>query len=222
VIVIITSVLPRILTTISGGMAVLPWPTKMLMALSEFFKVYGWFCVPALAAGWFVFTRWIRNSGRDKWDAFKLKIPILGSVLRTIAVGRFARTLGALTRGGVTILEALGIVRDTLGNEVLGREIDAVAEKVKAGSSLAEPLGASGYFPPLLVQITSIGEQTGKLDELLLGAADTFDQQADAAITRFVAIFPALLILLLALVIGFIIIAILMPIVMMELGGGMF
>ena len=155
-----------------------------------------------------------------KWDTFKLRIPILGSVLRTIAVGRFARTLGALTQGGVIILEALSVVRDTLGNELLGREIDDVAEKVKRGESLAEPLGGSGNFPPLLVQIVSIGEQTGKLDELLLNAADTFDTDADSAINRFMAIFPALLILLLALVIGFIIAATLLPIVVMQLGGG--
>jgi type II secretory pathway component PulF len=110
-------------------------------------------------------------------------------------------------------------VRDTLGNELLAREIDAVAEKVKAGTSLAGPLEASGYFPPLLVQIVSIGEQTGKLDELLLNAADTFDAEADAAITRFMAIFPAVLILFVALVIGFIIAATLLPIIMMQLGG---
>ena len=170
----------------------------------------------------FYFFRWTKTKGKFQWDSFKLRIPILGSVLRTIAVGRFARTLGALTRGGVTILEALSVVRDTLGNELLGREIDTVAEKVKRGESLAEPLGESGYFPPLLVQITSIGEETGKLDEMLLNAAETFDSEADAALNRFMAIFPALLILLLAIVIGFIIAATLLPIVMMSLSGGVF
>jgi type II secretory pathway component PulF len=124
--------------------------------------------------------------------------------------------------GGVTILEALGVVRDTLGNELLGREIDTVAEKVKRGEPLADPLEESGYFPPLLVQIVAVGEQTGKLDELLLNAADTFDADADSSINKFMSIFPAILILLLALIIGFIIAATLLPIVVMELGGGMF
>ena len=220
VIVVITWVLPNILAAISGGVAVLPWPTKLLMALSQFIKVYGWLVVVVLAAASFYFRKWTRSKGRVKWDAFKLKIPVLGSVLRTIAVGRFARTLGALTKGGVTILESLSVVRDTLGNELLGREIDNVADKVKAGAPLAAPLSESGYFPPLLVQIVSIGEQTGKLDELLLDAADTFDEDADSAIKRFIAIFPAVLILLLALVIGFIIAATLLPIVIMELGAG--
>jgi len=225
VVIIITWILPRIIGTISEGGILLPWPTRMLLGMSEFTKalltkVYGWIILVLIGAGLYYLIRWTKSEGRVKWDAFKLKIPILGSVLRTIAVGRFARTLGALTKGGVIILEALSVVRDTLGNELLGREIDAVAEKVKRGESLAEPLGESGYFPPLLVQIVSIGEQTGKLDELLLNAADTFDTEADSAINRFMAIFPAILILLLALVIGFIIVATLLPIVVMTVGGG--
>jgi len=222
VVIVITWVLPTILATISGGVAVLPWPTKVLMALSNFIRSFGWLVVVLIVVGWYYLRRWVRTGGRIKWDTFKLKIPVLSSVLRTIAVGRFARTLGALTKGGVTILEALGVVRDTLGNELLGREIDKVAEKVKTGESLAGPLGKSGYFPPLLVQIVSVGEQTGKLDELLLSAADTFDDEANSAIDRFIAIFPAVLILLLALVIGFIIAATLLPIIIMELGAGGF
>ncbi|MCX5638543.1 MAG: type II secretion system F family protein [Planctomycetota bacterium] len=225
--IVITWILPKILATITGGVAVLPWPTRILLGLSGFIKAlftsfFGWVSIVVIVAGLVYGVRWMRGEGKIKWDAFKLRIPILGSVLRTIAVGRFARTLGALTKGGVTILEALSVVRDTLGNELLGREIDTVAEKVARGESLGGPLGESGYFPPLLVQIVSIGEQTGKLDELLLNAADSFDADADSAISRFMEIFPAILILLLALVIGFIIAATLLPIVVMELGGGTF
>ncbi len=227
VVIVLTSILPRIIQTIGGGMPAMPLPTRILMGLSSFLRVlftsvFGWVVIALIATGLYYLIRWTRSEGKIKWDAFKLKVPVLGSVLRTIAVGRFARTLGALTKGGVIILEALGVVRDTLGNELLGREIDNVAEEVKRGQSLAEPLGESGFFPPLLVQIVAIGEQTGKLDELLLNAADTFDAEADSAINRFMAIFPAVLILLLALVIGFIIAATLLPIVVMELGGGGF
>jgi len=206
----------------SSDAPTLPLPTKILMWLSGFLRAWGWLVGLIILASLYWLVRWIRGEGRVKWDAFKLKVPVLGSVLRSIAVGRFARTLGSLTRGGVAILEALGIVRDTLGNELLGREIDEVAEKVKTGSALAGPLQASGYFPPLLVQIVSIGEQTGQLDELLLNAAETFDSEADSAIERFMAIFPAVLILLLALVIGFIIAATLLPIVFMQLSTGGF
>jgi len=223
--IIITWILPTIIGTISESGALLPLPTRMLLGMSGFTKalftkVYGWIILALIGAGVYYLIRWTRTEGKIKWDTFKLRIPVLGSVLRTMAVGRFARTLGALTKGGVIILEALSVVRDTLGNELLGREIDTVAEKVRRGESLAEPLSESGYFPPLLVQIVSIGEQTGKLDELLLNAAETFDSEADSAINRFMAIFPALLILLLALVIGFIIAATLLPIVVMTVGGG--
>ncbi|MBN1973759.1 MAG: type II secretion system F family protein [Sedimentisphaerales bacterium] len=224
--IIITWILPKILKTIESTGAALPLPTRILMFASHFMKnvfstAQGWIVIVLIIAGFIYFKRWSHTKGRLKWDSFKLKIPILGNVLRTIAVGRFARTLGALTKGGVIILEALAVVRDTLGNELLGKEIDVVAEKVKRGESLAEPLSVSGYFPPLLVQITAIGEETGKLDEMLLNAAETFDAEADSALNKFMAIFPALLILLLAVIIGFIIIATLLPIVTMQLSGGM-
>lgn len=223
--IIITVILPRIMSTLGADTATLPMPTRALLGISVFVKgmfttLGGWAFIVAVIAGLFYFKRWKKGPGRLKFDAFKLRIPILGSVLRTIAVGRFARTLGSLTMGGVTILDALAVVRDTLGNELLGREVDTVADKVKRGESLAEPLEESGYFPPLLVQIVSVGEQTGKLDELLLNAADTFDAEADSAVSKFMAIFPAILILVLALVIGFIIAATLLPIVAMQSGGG--
>ncbi|HEX42405.1 MAG TPA: type II secretion system F family protein [Phycisphaerales bacterium] len=224
--VILTWIMPMVLGSMEGSMGLLPWPTRLLMATSGFLRslftsVMGWLVIAAVVVGLVYLWRWTRRDGQLSWDTFKLRIPIMGSVLRTIAVGRFARTLGSLTKGGVTILEALKVVRGTLGNELLGRAIDEVAEKVKRGESVAEPLGESGYFPPLLVQIVSIGEETGKLDEMLLNAAETFDGEADAAVTRFMAIFPALMILALALVIGFIIVATLLPILMMSTGGGM-
>ncbi len=223
--IIVTAILPRILATVDVGVAALPLPTRILLAVSGsaralFMSFGGWVVLIGLIMGLYAFRKWTQTVGRFAWDRFKLRIPILGSVLRTIAVGRFARTLGALTKGGVTILESLSVVRDTLGNELLAREIDTVAEKVRRGEPLADPLEQSRYFPPLLVQIVAIGEQTGKLDELLLNAAETFDTDADAAINRFMSIFPAVLILLLALVIGFIIAAALLPIVMMSLGAG--
>jgi type II secretory pathway component PulF len=221
---IVTVMLPRILGTVDAGVASMPAPTRILLGISQFLRtlftsVGGWMVLGGIVAGFLALARWTKTAGRVRWDAFKLRIPVLGQVLRTIAVGRFARTLGSLTKGGVTILEALAVVRDTLGNEVLAREVDIVAEKVKRGESLADPLEQSGRFPPLLIQIVAIGEQTGKLDELLLNAADTFDTEADGAIARFMNIFPAILILVLAMVIGFIIAAALLPIVTMSVGG---
>jgi len=220
VVIVLTKILPQIIETIGTSVSMLPMPTRMLMGLSDFLIQFGWIVVLAVGAGAYWFVKWKASAaGRLKWDGFILEVPVLGGVLKAIAVGRFARTLGALTESGITILSALGVVRGTLGNELLGVQIDKVAGKVKVGRPLAEPLIESGMFPPLLVQIVAIGEQTGKLDELLLNAADTFDEQADSAIARFMAIFPAILIMILALIIGFIIAATLLPIMAMEFGG---
>ena len=219
--VVVTWILPNIVGTIAETGTQLPWPTQLLLGLSSFVKSWGWLVALAVVAVVVGMRQWVRSpEGRLKWDQLRLHTPVLGRVQRAIAVGRFARTLGALTKGGITILEALNVVRDTLGNEALAREIDAVAEKVRAGEPLAQPLKQSGLFPALLVQVVSVGEQTGKLDELLLNAAETFESEADSAIARFMAVFPAVLILFLALVIGFIVAATLLPIVVMEIGAG--
>lgn len=219
VVIVLTSVLPKIVETMANP-EMLPLPTRMLLGISDLLLGYGPFMlvILALVSAWFIKWR-VTKEGRFRLDSIKLKIPVLGPVLVAIAVGRFARTLGSLTSSGITILNALHVVRDTLGNELLSRQIDMVADKVKIGQPLAEPLAQSGYFPQLLVQIVAIGEQTGRLDELLLNAANTFDEQADAAVTRFMAIFPPALILLLAVVIGFIIAATLLPLMTMELSG---
>ena len=188
------------------------------MGLSHFLLSFGWLVAIGVGLGLYVFIRWKRSpAGRLALDGFKLKLPLFGNVLKTLSVGRFARTLGALTASGITILEALQVVRDTLGNEVLAVQIDEVATKVKTGSNLADPLEQSGMFPSLLVQIVSMGEQTGCLDELLLNAAETFDEQADTVVSRFMAVFPSILILCLALLIAFIIMATLLPILTMDL-----
>ena len=220
--IVVTFILPRIIGSISQGTGTLPWPTEVLMGMSGFAR--SWWGLGTLAmmvGGVYLLKQWIQTGqGKLQWEHFKLRVPLLNKVLIAVAVGRFARTLGALTKGGVTILESLSVVRDTLGNEVLGREIDKASEQVKAGEPLATALGESGYFPPLLIQITAVGEQTGKLDELLLSAADTLEGEADAMLERFMAILPAILILLLAVVVGFIVVGALLPILAMELGPG--
>lgn len=219
VIIVLTWILPNIIDTI-GGNSILPLPTRMLLGISDLLINYGLFILIGLVAVVSAFLKWRSTpAGRLSLDTVKLKLPILGPVLVAVAVGRFARTLGALIKSGITILNALDVVRGTLGNELLSQQIDAVSEKVKMGQPIAEPLAESGYFPQLLIQIVSIGEQTGRLDELLLNAANTFDEQADEAVTKFMAVFPPMLILLLALVIGFIIAATLLPLMSMELGG---
>ena len=221
VVLIVAFILPRVFDTL-GDDIVMPLPTRMLMGMSDFLRRFGIFLLAAVIGGWLFFRKWKKSQqGRLRWDSFVLRFPVLGSVIRSISVGRFARTLGALTKGGIGILESLAVVRDTLNNELLGQSIDSVAEKVRTGHSLAEPLKDSQLFPPLLVQIVSVGEHTGNLDEMLLNAADTFDEQADSAVQRLMALFPLFMILILAVIIFFIILATLLPIMMMTMGEGL-
>ena len=216
--IIVTFILPGILTTLAADVETQPWPTQVLFAISNFFKSPpGWIVLGLGAALLVLFKQWRKSSrGKYLWDGFKLRMPVIGPVQQKWAVARLARTLGTLTRGGVHIVEALQISRNTMGNEALAREIDCCAGKVRTGSSLAEALGESKRFPPLLIQIVMMGEQTGEFAEMMLSAADAFDRDSRVAIKRFMAIFPATLILILALIIGFMVAGTLLPIVSIE------
>jgi len=218
-VIVVTWVLPQIMSTLAADAATLAWPTRTIMAISSFLRLYGWMVTLGLLAAFEVFRRWKGSTtGRYYWDRVKLCMPLLGPLRRKWAMSRFARTLGSLTQEGVNIIEALQIVRNTMGNEVLAREVDALGQQLRSGSSMAEPLRRSGHFPALLVQIVAVGEQTGGLAGLLLKAANAFDKDTDVAMKRFMAIFPAVLILLLAGLVGFIVAATLLPIVQMETG----
>jgi type IV pilus assembly protein PilC len=215
--VIVTWILPQILSSLAADLTVLPWPTRMVLALSHLSKFVFVAIIAALVAVSLIGPRWKKTAwGRYLWDSLILRIPILSAVKKKWAVAGFARTLGILTRSGIDILQSLNIVRNTLNNEVFAREIDHIAKQVRMGSSLAAPLRQSRQFPPLLTQIVTVGEETGQLDRLLLNTAAVFDKETQTAVKRFMAIFPALLILVLALFVGFIVAAMLLPIVQME------
>jgi len=216
--IVITWILPKILNTLAADVPTLPWPTRVIKNLSDFLQsptAWGLLIVMLIIVIFLI--RWKRTAtGRYIWDKFKLQIPVLRTVQRKWAVSRFARTLSTLIRGGTNILDALQIVRNTLGNEALAREIDKIIQQVRTGAALAQCLQKSGQFPPLLVQIVSVGEETGKLANVLVNAADAFDRDTQVAMKRFMAVFPAILIVILALIIGFIIAATMLPIVQIE------
>jgi general secretion pathway protein F len=149
-------------------------------------------------------------------DTFLLKIPVAGRLIRDIAVARFTRTLGTLVSAGIPILSALRIVRDTLGNTALTAAIDQVSDKVTTGQSLADPLERSGHFPPLLVQIVNIGERSGRLEQMLMHAAGSFDRQVNNSLKIFTRILPTILLVVMALVASFVLAAILLPIIELQ------
>ncbi len=216
--IVVTWILPRVLSTISGDVDMLPWPTRVVLNISHFLSSPpGIIFIVSMCFLAILLSRWRKfGFGKLVYDSLKLKVPILGMVQRKWAVARFARTLGTLSVSGINILDSLAIVRNCLGNEILARDVDLVARQVRSGSSLAGPMRKSGLYPPLLVQIVTVGEQTGQLAPMLLNAADAFDRETNVAIGRFMAIFPAILITILALIIGFIVAATLLPIVQIE------
>lgn len=218
VVIIVTVILPRVLSAVAENISLLPAPTRALLALSEFLTYYGWLVVLLLAGGIWAFRKWLsRPAGRLAFDRFKLRIPVLGTAVRKVAVARFARTLGTLSKSGIQILEALGVLRDTLGNEALAQRIDEVAAGVTRGQSIAEPLRQTGEFPPLLIQVIAMGEKTGRLDELLLQTAEAYEKETAASIQRVMTLLPAIFIVLMALVVAFVLAAVMLPIVQMSI-----
>ena len=219
VVIIITVILPGVISTVteSVGTLALPLPTRILMGISSVLRSFGWLLAIGLALLIWAFRSWLaRPEGRLSFDTFKLRIPVLGTAIRRIAVARFARTLGTLSKSGIQILDALRVLRDTLGNEALACKIDEAAAGIRQGESIAEPLRKTGEFPPLLIQVIAMGEKTGRLDELLLQTADAHEKETSAAIQRVMTILPAVFIVLLALVVAFILVSVLLPIINMQ------
>lgn len=215
--VIVTVIVPNILESVEDNPALLPLPTKILLALSTFMQAWWWLILAIIVGATVSFKRWVNTAeGRYKFDATKLRVPIMGAVIRKASVARFARVLGTLIASGIQILEALQVLRDILGNEALARQIDDVAAALTQGQSVAEPLRATGQFPAMFVQVIDLGEKTGRLDEMLLKAADAYDRETATAIDRAMTILPTVMILGLSAVVAFILVSVLLPIINMQ------
>ena len=217
VVILIVFVLPRVMKPILSADLELPLPTVILMGVSDFIANWWMVILGAIVMVVFAARSWIASAeNRLRFDEFLLRVPIAGQLIRDIAVARFTRTLGTLVSAGIPILSALKIVRDTLGNAALTRAIDQVSDKVTTGQSLADPLERSGHFPPLLVQIVNIGERSGRLEQMLLHAAGSFDRQVNNSLKIFTRILPTILLIVMALVASFVLAAILLPIIELK------
>lgn len=221
IVVLIGFVLPRVMKPLLQADLELPLPTQILMSLSDFVSSW-WLVMIGGALMCFVAARnWLsKPANRLQFDTFVLGLPVVGPLVRDIAVARFTRTLGTLVAAGIPILSALRIVRDTLGNQALMTAVDQVSEKVSTGQSLADPLERSGHFPPLLVQIVNIGERSGRLEQMLLHAAGSFDRQVNNSLKLFTRILPTVLLVVMALIASFVLSAILLPIIELQKAAG--
>ena len=215
--IFVTFLLPRLMKPLEDSGVPLPWPTRILLSIANFTTTWWWVIILAALAAIFIWRAWSRiDTNRRTIDGTLLRIPVLGRLLRDVAVARFTRTLGTLVSAGIPILTALKIVRDTLGNTVLMDAIDEVQDRVATGGSLATPLERCGYFPPLLVQIVNIGERSGRLESMLLHAAGAFDRQVDNSLKLLTKALPPLLLMIMAVIAAFVLTAILLPLMDMQ------
>jgi type IV pilus assembly protein PilC len=174
--------------------------------------------LPFVAAGVTVLVVLAKIVGRTSWgryalDRVFLNMPIFGILVRKTAIARFSRTLGTLMTSGVPVLQALNIVRDTVGNEVIGRAVTLVHDSVKEGENMAPPIEASRVFPPMVVSMVEVGEETGELPEMLMKIADSYDDDVDNTVAGLTSIIEPILIIFLALVVGTIVIALFLPLI---------
>jgi type IV pilus assembly protein PilC len=217
IVVVVTVIVPQVLSAVTGVVAVLPWPTQVVLTLANLFNAYWWAALGALLALAVLWTQLRKNpSSRLAIDRLILKTPIIGPLARDVAVARFTRTFATLAGAGLPVLTALRITKDTLGNAALVQAIDRVTDDVAHGKTIGEPLEASGYFPPLLVQIVGMGERTGRLDEMMAGAADSFEEKTDQTIKVFTAALQPLLIIGVAPIVVLIISAVILPLIEMQ------
>jgi type IV pilus assembly protein PilC len=200
----------------------LPAFTQLVINLSDFMRRYFLLVGALLIALGFAFRRYYKSEkGREAVDDLLLKLPIFGSLLRKVAIAKFTRTLGTMLSSGVPILEALEIVARTAGNKTVENAILKTKLSIGEGKTIAEPLGASGVFPPMVVQMISVGESTGALDSMLSKIADFFDDEVDAAVAALTSLLEPLLMVFLGSAIGALVVAMYLPIFQMAsiLGG---
>jgi len=190
----------------------LPLPTRILLSVSGFATTFAPLILLGEVAAVVAFKRWVQSeTGRARWDAIKLRIPIFGKLVHKTALTRFSRTFAVLLRSGVPILEALEITSETVNNTVVSRAVKDVQDAVKRGETIAGPLGSHEVFPPMVVQMLAVGEETGQVDVMLEKVADFYDQEVEATVDALTSLLEPLLIVVLGGAVGSMVVALYMP-----------
>ncbi len=211
--VMILKVIPVFKDIYSGFGAALPGPTQFLINVSNIMRHYTLFLLAAIV-GIVVGARWYANTEKGRYliDGMKLKLPIVGVLMKKVAISKFTRTLSTLVKSGVPILGALEIVAKTSGNVVVEKAINNVRDSVREGENIATPLEKSGIFPPLVTRMVAVGEKSGELEKMLSKISDFFDDQVDATVSGLTSLIEPLIIAFLGIVIGGIVICMFLPI----------
>ncbi|MBI2359505.1 MAG: type II secretion system F family protein [Deltaproteobacteria bacterium] len=206
-------VIPKFSLIFKDVSQALPWTTKLLIDFSSGLSRYGWILLLLLVVGIAGGAFYLRSpEARLQWDRWRLRWWVLGDLFCKLEVARFARTLAALLKGGVPVLEALGTVQGVVGNRVLARAIGQVQRRVKEGKGMVGPLTESGLFPDLALHMIAVGEETGKLEVMLVNVADHYDQEVQRATKRLTSLLEPALILGMGFIVGVVVISMLMAI----------
>jgi general secretion pathway protein F len=213
VFVLMNFVVPRFAAVFEQGNIPMPLPTRMMIEASRYTQAYAPVVLGVLAVALIGFQVYIRTAeGRMWWDGFRLRIPLLGDALRKAETARFARAMGTLIANSVPLVQSLSISGAILNNRRIAGSLGAVAQGVKRGEGIAAPLKRTGEFPPLAAHLLSVGEETGKLDQMFLRMADVYEADTKAAIRRFTSLFEPVIILVMGLIIGALVISLLLAI----------
>lgn len=196
-----------------GNGASLPFPTKVLILLSDIITGFGWLLILLLVGSILGFRRWVASdAGHLTWDTLKLKFPVFGKLAHKTTLSRFSRTLAVLSRTGVPILQAIDIVAETAGNRLVAKALEEVKDSVRSGESLASPLGKHDVFPPMVVQMMTVGEETGEIDAMLAKVADFYEREVEDTVSALTSLIEPLLIVVMGVTVGGILIALYLPI----------
>jgi len=211
--VILVFVIPTFAKMFADMGGDLPGPTKLVIGLSNFFKKYIVVMIAAFFALKFIFQKYYATpKGKKIIDRLALKAPIVGPLIRKVSVAKFTRTLGTMISSGVPIMDGLEIVAKTAGNKIVEEAIYNVRQAISEGKTIAEPLAACGVFPPMVVQMISVGEATGAMDTMLNKIADFYDDEVDDAVSALTSMMEPLLMVVLGTTVGGLVIAMYLPI----------
>ena len=212
VVALVTVVLPQITQLLTSLNQQLPFYTRLIIGLSNFFRAWWWAIITFVVVSAVSVRALLQTtSGRERWDHTKLRLPVFGRVVRMLAIARFTRTLSTLLSGGIPIVKSLDISKHVTNNVVISHAVDSAVESITGGASLAKPLRASGQFPPLVTHMVEVGEQSGELEAMLGKVADTYDEQVETSMTRLTALLEPMLILIMVGMVLVIIFATLVP-----------
>lgn len=216
-----TFVIPQIVTIFeSFPELTLPWYTQVVVYVSDIFVNYWWLIVGGLVGSYFLFVLWKKTpAGSDQWDAVSLKLPLLGPVVRMVAVARFTRTLATLLVGGVPMLQALEIVRNVVDNAVIAKAIEEARSNISEGESIAGPLKKSEQFPPLVIHMVNIGEKTGDLENMLSQVSDAYEFQVRTKVEAMTSLINPVITIIMGFIIFIVVISVVIP--MMDMTGGL-